>query len=141
MIVPLSLRDNHPQDTKIVNWVNSIEKSERSREIRKALLWYLENKGEIQKIKKFEETVITQNTEHNIEHKTETDTKQQTTATLENAPVEPTETKEITPTTPTINLDVKFEDIDISQFNQFDSFESDNKKEKINKLMKLGKNN
>jgi hypothetical protein len=107
----------------------------------------LENKGEIQKIKKFEETVITQNTEHKIEHKTETDSKQQTTATIEEVipvAVKPTETpratKEITPTTPTINLDVKLEDVDLSQFNQLDSFESD-KKEKINKLMKLGKNN
>lgn len=37
MIIPVSLRDNHPEDMKIIAWYNGLMKSERSREIRKIL--------------------------------------------------------------------------------------------------------
>lgn len=43
MIIPVSVRDTHPQDVKIIAWYNSLSKSDKSREIRRIILAYLDN--------------------------------------------------------------------------------------------------
>lgn len=47
MIIPVSIREGHPEDSKIERWYKSLIKSERSREIRKVLLSYIEGDSHI----------------------------------------------------------------------------------------------
>lgn len=41
MIISFSVRDNHPEDMKIIKWYNGMEKSERSRSIRSLILYVI----------------------------------------------------------------------------------------------------
>lgn len=45
-IIPISVRETHSQDKKILEWYKSLANSEKSREIRKALLNYIEKNTE-----------------------------------------------------------------------------------------------
>jgi hypothetical protein len=42
LIVTISLREKHPEDVEIIEWYESIPKSERSREIRRVILKSIE---------------------------------------------------------------------------------------------------
>lgn len=42
MILPISLRDKHPSDIKIIQWIKNVESSERSRKVREILLAHIE---------------------------------------------------------------------------------------------------
>lgn len=43
MVIPVSIRENHPNDQKIISWYRQLVKSEKSREIRKAILSYIDS--------------------------------------------------------------------------------------------------
>jgi hypothetical protein len=49
MIVPISLRDSHPNDRIIIKWIQSLNKSDRSRKIREILLSHIQ--GDVHKMK------------------------------------------------------------------------------------------
>jgi hypothetical protein len=42
VIVPISLRDSHPNDRIIIKWIEQLNKSDRSRKIREILLSHIQ---------------------------------------------------------------------------------------------------
>lgn len=54
MIIPISIREGHPDDIKIERWYKGLIKSERSRKIREILLAYIEGNQHIVRVDKKE---------------------------------------------------------------------------------------